>query len=54
MIETAIPLMGRGVAKKGTSCGTGGELVGSRGGQIRVAETPEDTKVGVLGWLVVE
>jgi len=49
--------MGRGVAEKDTSCGTRGggrELVGSRGGQIGVVETPEDTMVRVLGWLVVE
>jgi hypothetical protein len=53
-IETAVPLVRGGITEKGTSCRARSELVASRGGQIAVAETPKDMKMGVIRCLVVE
>ena len=38
-VEAAVPLVGRGIAKKNTSCGARGEFVVSRGGQVRITNT---------------
>ena len=42
-VEAAVPLVGRGIAEKNTCCGARREFVASRGGQVRITETPKDT-----------
>ena len=42
-VEAAVPLVGRGIAEKNTCCGARREFVVSRGGQVRIIETPKDT-----------
>jgi hypothetical protein len=44
-VKAAVALVVRGVPEKHTEGGTGGELVRSSGSGVRVASTPEDTKV---------
>jgi hypothetical protein len=51
-IEAPVALMLRIVAKEDTTTGEeggGGELMGSSGRKVEIADAPEDTKVGVRG-----
>jgi hypothetical protein len=51
-IEVSIPLMLRGVSEKDTPTeagGGGGELMGSGGREVRIVDTPKDSKVSVRG-----
>jgi hypothetical protein len=48
-IVAAVPLMVRRVTKEHTTCQARCELMRSSGSKIRVASTPEDTKVSVSG-----
>ena len=53
-VETLVPFVRGGVTKKDTSCGTGSELVASRGSHVWVAETPKNLEVRVVWRGVVE
>ena len=44
----------RGIPEKDTQGRSRGEFVGSSGGEIGVAATPEDTEVVIRGWRPVE
>jgi hypothetical protein len=44
-VITPVALVIRGVPEEDTECGPGSELVRSGGGGVRVARTPEDSKV---------
>ena len=44
-VKAAIPLVVRGVPEKHTPSRTGHQLVGSSGGGVRIARTPEDMNV---------
>jgi len=48
-IIAPVPLVVRGVPEEDRESGTGCQLVGSSGCGVRVARTPEDTKV-VVPW----
>jgi hypothetical protein len=48
-VQTTVPLMLRGVAKKDTESGTGGQLMRRSGSYVGVTSAPKHTKVIVAG-----
>ena len=53
-VETAIPLMIRGISQKDTGCRTWCELVWRSGLQIRITQATEDTQVIISGIGVIK
>jgi len=52
-VETAVPLVRGGITEEDTSCRAGSKLVFGSGSHVGIAQTAENAKVSVVGWLAV-
>jgi len=52
-VKTAVPLVGGGITEEDTSCGTRSKLVFGSGSHVGIAQTAENAKMSVVGWLAV-